>query len=290
MKQILIKGNQFMMGSPSPSDHPGDMEYPPSLVEVESFYMDETLVTNRDFSKFISETGYVTDAEKLGFSFVFHLLLTESEKKYSQQIKGYPWWYDVPGASWNHPEGRESGIENRGDHPVVHVTHNDALQYCSWAGKRLPTEMEWELAARSGHQNRNYPWGDTLLLNGEHQANLFQGKFPIENTVEDGYLGTSPVKSFEPNEFGLYDMIGNVWEWSSTRAGRSIEEMSSCCFCTKSINNELEILYSMRGGSFLCHESYCKRYKVFSRNKNTSQSSASNIGFRCVSNLRVVSK
>lgn len=285
MKQQLVNGNRYLMGSPTPSDYPGDMEYPPSFVNVESFYMDDTLVTNDEFSQFVLATGYITEAEKLGSSFVFHLLLDDETKADSYKIEGYPWWFDVPGACWNHPEGEKSHIQKRGNHPVVHVTHQDAQKYCEWAKKRLPTEMEWELAARGGHKNWDYPWGETLLLEGEHQANLFQGKFPVENTEEDGYIGTSPVKSFKANDFGLYDMIGNVWEWSATKPGTNIETLSNCCSCCNKINDEVNALFSMRGGSFLCHESYCKRYKVFSRNKNTSQTAASNIGFRCVSDI-----
>ncbi len=193
----------------------------------------------------------------------------------------------VEGAKWNNPEGFGSDIESRMNHPVVHVSRNDAIAYCKWAGLRLPTESEWEYAARGGVQTR-YPWGNELVPNGEFMANTWQGEFPKENSLEDGYLGTAPVHQFEPNHFGLYQMIGNVWEWCSNPGKIYLEEFnkkSPQIFWeeNKSVNDNE---FAIRGGSFLCHDSYCNRYRVAARNANSASSSSSNLGFRVVKDIK----
>ncbi len=179
-------------------------------------------------------------------------------------------------AYWFQPEGPGSTIDDRMDHPVIHVSWNDAKAFCDWAGKRLPTETEWEYAARGGLEQKKYPWGDELTPNGEHYCNIWQGDFPYKNTEEDGYLGTAPATSFPANGFGLYNVAGNVWEWCedwfTNRSDREID--------AKQINNQTPKV--MRGGSYLCHKSYCNRYRVAARSSNTMDSSTGNLGFRCV--------
>lgn len=173
------------------------------------------------------------------------------------------------------------------DHPVVHVSRNDALAYCAWADKRLPTEAEWEYAGRAGHDHRRFPWGDDLEEGGKHHANTWQGEFPYENTAEDGYVGTAPAKSFSPNDYGLYQMIGNVWEWC-LNPGRidlsEFQEKTSFDFFKENYQPSQDV-YALKGGSFLCHHSYCQRYRLAGRNANTGHSSTSNTGFRCVRDI-----
>ncbi len=266
-EMVLLKGGKFLMGSEDPEAFVEDKEGPVRTEEVPPFYMDECAVTNNQFNAFVDETGYKTDAEKYGWSFVFFQFVSkqvsDNEKKYLPQT---PWWLGVIGADWQKPEGRGSSITNRMDHPVVHVSWNDAMAYCEWSGKRLPSEKEWEYAARGGLVQKKYPWGDELTPNGVHYCNIWQGEFPKLNTREDGYAGTAPSKSFPPNAYGLYNMSGNVWEWSSDWFGSD-----------KSTK-------ALRGGSYLCHKSYCNRYRIAARVPNTPDTSSGNIGFRCVGN------
>ncbi|MFB1081586.1 formylglycine-generating enzyme family protein [Jeotgalibacillus sp. JSM ZJ347] len=264
------------MGTDDPESNPYDSEGPVREVEVNSFYVDKYAVTNRQFKEFVEETNYQTDAEKYGWSFVFHLLLSkEIAARVTQAPVATPWWRVVEGATWKHPEGPGSSIEDRMNHPVVHVSWNDALAYCSWSGKRLLTEEEWEFAARGGLLQQKYPWGNELYPDGEHYCNIWQGEFPVTNTEADGYVGTAPVHTFPPNGFGLYNMAGNVWEWCSNlfdsqRTGNTtVSEFTP------------ERPKAMRGGSYLCHKSYCNRYRVAARSSNTPDSSSGNIGFRC---------
>ena len=193
--------------------------------------MDKYAVTNKEFAEFAQETNYKTEAEVFGWSFVFYSFLSaETARIVKQTVAGTPWWAVVEGADWKKPEGPDSDVANRMNHPVVHISWNDASAYCKWSGKRLPTEEEWEYAARGGLEQKIYPWGDELTPNGEHQCNIWQGSFPNQNTAEDGFAGTAPVNSFKPNKYGLYNMSGNVWEWcsdsfaKSIRKGPSIEE------------------------------------------------------------------
>lgn len=270
-EMVTIKGGKFKMGSEDEDINPFDIEAPVRTVSVEDFQIDITTVTNREFQQFVLDTDYMTEAERYGWSFVFHLLIDEKNMKYAKyRAQQTPWWIVVEGATWKHPEGPLSDIDDRMDHPVVHVSWNDAVAYCKWAGKRLPTESEWEYAARGGLEQNRYPWGNELLIDGEHQCNIWQGTFPTYNSQEDGYLGTAPAQSFKPNQYGLYNMVGNVWEW---------------CADTFDVNKP-QLGKVMRGGSFLCHDSYCNRYRVSARTHNTPDSSASNIGFRCVKDLK----
>jgi formylglycine-generating enzyme required for sulfatase activity len=249
-------------------------------VSLDSFYIGITTVTNLQFAEFIKATGYQTDAERYGWSFVFYGLLSEKIKDTHPQVAAQtPWWCAIPGAMWSKPEGEDSHIEERMDHPVVHVSWNDANAYCKWAGKRLPTEAEWEYAARGGLIHKKFPWGDELLPEGKHRCNIWQGDFPAYNSLDDGYLGTAPVKSFEPNGFGLYNTSGNVWEWCNDWFSPDFHKTENRNNPTGPMKGESKV---MRGGSFLCHHSYCNRYRVAARSSNTVDSSTSNIGFRCV--------
>jgi sulfatase modifying factor 1 len=283
---VLIPGGVFRMGTDSPDAIPGDGEGPPRLVRVRPFLMDRTAVTNRQFAEFVRETGYRTDAERYGWSFVFHLFLTPRARAQNPpRAREAPWWCAVEGACWHRPEGPDSTIRDRRDHPVVHVSWNDAMAYCAWAGTRLPTEAEWEFAARGGLEGKTYPWGDELTPGGVHRCNIWQGRFPDWNTAEDGYLGTAPADAFPPNGYGLYNMVGNVWEWcldgwSPTPQlpppGGVLDDPRGPATGTDRV---------MRGGSYLCHRSYCHRYRVSARTHNSPDSSTGNLGFRCVRDL-----
>jgi formylglycine-generating enzyme required for sulfatase activity len=253
-----------MMGSVDEYSNPFDGEGPIREVVLRPFAMSSTAVTNKAFKRFVEETGYVTDAEREGWSFVFHLLIpSDQREKIDKVAAAAPWWLQVPGSCWHRPEGPQSNIASRDDHPVVHVSWNDAQAFCAWVDQRLPTEAEWEFAARGGMEGARYPWGNDLMPDGRHLCNIWQGRFPRENTVEDGWLSTAPVRTYEPNEFGLYNTVGNVWEWCDDWFDESKQAKA------------------MRGGSYLCHASYCNRYRVSARSQNTPNSSAGNIGFRC---------
>jgi formylglycine-generating enzyme len=277
MDQIVtLPGGEFLMGTDDQERFPADGEGPVRKVFIKPFAIDRYAVTNKQFQEFVLETNYVTEAERFGWSFVFHLLLSDDVKKtVKSSVSGTPWWFVVEGAYWKKPEGPDSSIEAKLDHPVVHVSWNDAIAYCNWAGKRLPTEAEWEYAARGGSEGKKYPWGDELLIDGKHQCNIWQGNFPMENSLEDGYLSTAPVRSFQENGFGLYNVVGNVWEWCSDWFS---SYHASVVNPTGPSSGETKV---MRGGSYLCHESYCNRYRVAARTQNTPDSSTGNIGFRC---------
>lgn len=280
-QMIRIEGGSFLMGTEDKEGFPADGEGPIREVKVDSFYIDQTAVTNEQFALFIKETNYITEAETFGWSFVFHLLASPHLQKKAQRAVQTPWWLAVEGAKWDTPEGPGSSIKNRMDHPVVHVSFNDALAYCKWANKRLPTEAEWEYAARGGLVQKKYVWGDELTPNGEHMCNIWQGKFPTNNTAADGYLGTAPVKTYKPNGYHLYNMAGNVWEWCSDwfSPRHNLNELNN----PKGPKNGMGKV--MRGGSYLCHDSYCNRYRVAARTANTPDSSTGNLGFRCVTDV-----
>lgn len=279
--QIYIPGGSFFMGTNGREGYPQDGEGPSRKIEVSPFYMDVHTVTNREFQEFVEDTGYVTEAEAFGWSFVFYQFVSErTKRKIKRMIQQTPWWLVVQGAYWKHPEGPDSSIENRMDHPVVHISWNDANAYAKWAGKRLPTEAEWEFAARGGLERKKFPWGDVLTPDGEHLCNIWQGKFPKNNTAEDGYKGTAPAVSFPPNGYGLYNITGNVWEWCSDRFSKSVHKRGGRKDPKGPKSGEFRV---MKGGSYLCHESYCNRYRVAARSQNTPDSASGNIGFRCVS-------
>ncbi len=257
-----------------------DGEGPPRLITISKFAIACHTVSNLQFGDFIRATGYTSDAERYGWSFVFAAFLPDAAKRaIGSQAAETPWWMPVPHAYWAQPEGPPSTIFDRLDHPVVHVSWNDARAYCQWSGTRLPSEAEWEMAARGGIEQALYPWGDELTPNGEHRCNIWQGGFPDHDTAADGYAGTAPVHAYKPNGHGLYNMAGNVWEWCEDYFSSSYHRITAR---ENPLQEEPAPNRSLRGGSFLCHESYCNRYRVAARSSNTPDSSASNIGFRVV--------
>uniref|UniRef100_A0A8B9C8W3 Formylglycine-generating enzyme n=1 Tax=Anser brachyrhynchus TaxID=132585 RepID=A0A8B9C8W3_9AVES len=274
---VAIPGGEFTMGTDEPEIRQ-DGEWPARRVRVNGFYMDRHEVSNEEFERFVNATGYLTEAEKFGDSFVFEGMLSEEVKsEIHQAVAAAPWWLPVKGANWKHPEGPDSNIISRMDHPVLHVSWNDAVAFCTWAGKRLPTEAEWEYSCRGGLENRLFPWGNKLQPKGQHYANIWQGVFPSNNTAEDGYKGTAPVTAFPPNGYGLYNIVGNAWEWTSDwwAVHHSAEEAHN----PKGPASGTDKV--KKGGSYMCHKSYCYRYRCAARSQNTPDSSASNLGFRC---------
>ncbi|MCI3243435.1 formylglycine-generating enzyme family protein [Streptomyces sp. 7R016] len=275
---VLLPGGTFRMGTEDPDGFREDAEGPVRDITVSPFWIDVHAVTNERFAAFVDATGYVTEAERFGWSFVFAGFLPAALRRGAARPEQTPWWCGVEGAYWRAPEGPGSALADRGDHPVVHVSWHDALEYCRWAGTRLPTEAEWEYAARGGLDQRRYPWGDELTPGGEHRCNIWQGHFPTKNTAEDGYRGTAPVDAYEPNGFGLHNMSGNVWEWCADRWGTAHGGRPR----TNPKGPERGTSRVMRGGSYLCHRSYCNRYRVAARTSNTPDSSTGNLGFRTV--------
>jgi formylglycine-generating enzyme required for sulfatase activity len=282
-RMVRLPGGRFLMGTDDEFAFPDDGEGPVREVTLDPFWIDRHPVTNQLFSRFVSETGYITEAERFGWSFVFWALLPKDRfhELVEDTVEAAPWWCKVSGANWASPEGPGSNIAGRADHPVVHVSWNDAAQYCVWSGQRLPTEAEWEYAARGGLVQQIYPWGNKLRPEGEHRCNIWQGEFPREDTGEDGFRGTCPVEAFPPNGYGLYSMTGNTWEWCA-------DWFSATFHLTADLQNpqgppegESRV---MKGGSFLCHKSYCNRYRVAARSSNTPDSSTSHMSFRCARN------
>lgn len=275
-----IPGGEFLMGTDDPDGWPADGEGPVRAVTLQPFHIDACCVTNEQFNAFVNATGYKTEAERFGWSFVFHLFLTRGQlARVTQRVVGSEWWCRIDGASWRHPEGSGSNIKKRWDHPVVHVSWNDASAYAAWAGKRLPTEAEWECAARGGLVQKRYAWGDELTPGGRHRCNIWQGTFPTHNTAEDGHIGTAPAKSFKPNGYGLYNVAGNTWEWCHDWFSRDFHVTASRVDPPGPPSGDRKVI---RGGSYLCHHSYCNRYRVGARTVNTADSSTGNTGFRCV--------
>jgi formylglycine-generating enzyme required for sulfatase activity len=305
---VWIPGGEFTMGTDSEMGWPD--EKPAHRVRVDGFWMDVTEVTNAQFRRFVEATGYVTTAEKP----------VDVEEIMRQSPPGTPrpppeklvpgalvfqptagpvdtrdfsqWWHWTPGANWRHPEGPGSNLEGRDDHPVVHVSWDDAVAYAKWAGKRLPTEAEWEFAARGGLEGKLNVWGDDRVSETKPQCNVWQGEFPHRNTAADGFIRTSPVNFFAANGYGLYDVAGNVWEWCSDwydrelyqrRAGQRITVNPSGPERTIDPQRPFMPQRVQRGGSFLCNDSYCSRYRPSARLGCSPDTGMSHVGFRCAS-------
>ncbi len=286
-EMVKIPGGKFLMGSEDRDSFKSDGEGPIREVQLGSFLIDPYAVTNHQFSKFVRRTRYITEAEKFGWSFVFAGLATK--KSITQKTKSVPntqWWLAIENANWKHPSGPGSNIEEIMNHPVVHISWHDSMEYCKWAKKRLPTESEWEMAARGGLIQNRYAWGNELSPGNQHMCNIWQGQFPVQNTAEDGYVGTAPSKSFPQNGYGLFNMSGNVWEWTSDWFSNTFhqgESQQSLSINPQGPNSgESKVI---KGGSYLCHESYCNRYRVAARSCNTPDSSTGNMGFRCAKSL-----
>jgi sulfatase modifying factor 1 len=270
---------EFLMGDAFGEGYAGDGEGPQRLVSCGSFRIATCTVSNSKFEQFIKDTGYVTDAERYGWSFVFYDCVPLKVRPGLQSPADTPWWLSVDGAHWAAPEGPGSSIATRMDHPVIHLSWFDASAYCHWSGTRLPTEAEWECAARGGLEGNRYAWGNSLEPGGEHRCNIWQGSFPDQNTAADGYRATAPVNAFEPNGSGLYNVCGNVWEWCEdwfTPNYHRVTRPRNPIYLVPSGNR------SIRGGSFLCHDSYCNRYRVAARSFNSPDSTTNHCGFRVV--------
>ncbi len=304
---VWIPGGEFMMGGDN--DQARSDEFPNHRVKLNGFYMDESEVTNEQFEKFVKATGYITTAEKdVDWNELKKQLPPNTPEPDKELLKAASlvfvktpqvvnlndysqWWQWMHGADWKHPQGPQSNILGKEKFPVVHISWDDANAYCKWAGKRLPTEAEWEYAARGGLENTIYSWGNTPVDSGSYQCNHWHGSFPNQNENLDGVDNAAPAKSFMPNRYGLYDMSGNVWEWCSDLYNYNYYESFTNVKLavnpqgpTKSYDPDepLATKRVMRGGSFLCNESYCSGYRNSSRMKSTQDSGMEHLGFRCV--------
>jgi sulfatase modifying factor 1 len=273
---VDVAAATFCMGDDSVWAYPADGEAPRHDVTLDAFRIDRFAVTNAAFARFVDATGWVTDAERFGWSFVFAGLLPHDFPD-TRGVVSAEWWRAVEGADWCHPEGPQSSVETRADHPVVHVSWHDALAYCRWTGTRLPTEAEWECAARAGRASSAFPWGDDLEPAGEHRMNVFQGRFPEHNTSADGFLGTAPVDAFPPNDLGLHNVTGNVWEWCADWFAVDAYAHHQARNPRGPVDGDQRV---QRGGSYLCHVGYCRRYRVSARYASEPASSTGNAGFR----------
>jgi sulfatase modifying factor 1 len=299
---VWIPGGTFLMGS---NDFYPE-EQPAHRVTVDSFWMDEHPVTNAEFRRFVKATGYVTVAERppnpSDYPSADPALLVPGSLVFRRpphrvSLRQYQsWWTYVPGACWNHPEGPGSTLHGRDRHPVVHIAYEDAEAYAQWAGKMLPTEAEWEFAARGGLEGATFVWGDEFAPKGRLLANTWQGEFPWQNLLSDGYAGTSPVEAFPTNGYGLYDMAGNVWEWTSDffTPHHAAEVAKTCCVPRNPRVDSAAQSYAagqadahiprkvLKGGSHLCAPNYCLRYRPAARQGEAIDTSACHIGFRCI--------
>ena len=306
---VWIPGGTFSMGGDN--NQARQDEFPKHTVKLDGFFMDVTEVTNAQFAKFVAATGYITTAEKdINWEDLKKQLPSDTSKPEDEKLKAASlvfvptesevslqdysqWWSWSHGANWKHPKGIESDIVGKENLPVVHISWDDANAYCQWAGKRLPTEAEWEFAARGGLEKNTYVWGNDSVVDEKKQCNYWQGIFPYKNDVTDGFFGSAPVKSFSPNGYGLYDMAGNVWEWCADNYNYNYYDEFEKVQITNNPKGPLksydpdEPLVAkkvMRGGSFLCNESYCSGYRVSARMKSSPDSSMEHLGFRCVAN------
>ena len=308
---VFIPAGEFVMGGKS--DQAYQDELPRHGVKVSSFYMDETEVTNAQFAEFVKATGYLTIAERdIDWEEIKKQVPPDTPKPADSLLKAgslvftsttgpvdlnnySQWWTWTIGADWRHPEGPESDIVERMNHPVVHVAWEDAQAYAEWAGKRLPTEAEWEWASMGGQEDVKYPWGNEGIENASDKANFWQGKFPYQNYVLDGYETTAPVKSYAKNGYGLYDMAGNVWEWCQDKYDfKSYEQYASSSETAENPTGSDNYYdprepytpkHVIRGGSFLCNDSYCSGYRVARRMSSSKDSGFNHTGFRCVKDV-----
>lgn len=297
---VWIPGGTFVMGS----DHHYPEEAPAHKVAVDGFWMDRTAVTNRQFRDFVDATGYVTSAEKPADPADYPGALPEMLAPSSVMFRKasgpvdlrnhFNWWTYMQGADWRHPRGPGSSLEGLWDHPVVHVAYADAEAYAAWAGKQLPAEAEWEFAARGGLEGAEFVWGDELAPGGVHQANTWQGEFPWQNLLQDGFEGTAPVRSFPPNGYGLYEMAGNVWEWTTDWYQVHGAIQHACCTLDNPRGGTAAASVDpragdariprkvMKGGSHLCAPNYCRRYRPAARMAQPVDTSTCHLGFRCI--------
>jgi sulfatase modifying factor 1 len=274
---IRLDGGRFLMGTDSAEAFPADGEGPVREITLDPVYMDARPVSNEQFREFIRTSGYQTESERFGWSFVFHTHVPK--ERIEDRALGVEWWCKVSGADWAHPEGPGSSIDARLSFPVTHVSWNDAAAYAKWAGKRLPTEAEWEYAARGGLEQRIYPWGDELTPEGKHLCNVWQGDFPNTDAGEDGFTGVGPADAFPPNDYGLFGITGNAWEWCSDWFHPTFHAAATTLNPVGPPQGTTKV---MKGGSYLCHRSYCNRYRVAARTSNTPDSATTNISFRTV--------
>ena len=273
---VRFEGGRSHVGA-NRAEIPGDGESPMRKVRLAPFRLDPLTVTNDRFAAFVQATGHVTDAERYGWSAVFGGLMAPDRAAQMPASDQTPWWIRVDGATWQQPEGPGSDLSGREDHPVTHVGWADAQAFARWAGGRLPTEAEWEHAARDGAAPKRFPWGDAEPDEAGDLCNIWQGRFPTHNTCADGYYGTAPAQSFAPTPSGLFNMAGNVWEWTAdSYQVRSLAKAAKA----RNLVARRQTQKVLKGGSFLCHISYCYRYRIAARSGVDADTSASNVGFR----------
>ena len=280
-RRIDLPGGSFLMGNEDEDAYPADGEGPVRSVHLSPFAISSTSVTTAEFATFVDTTGHRTTAELEGWSFVFAGHLPDDFDE-TRGVVGAEWWRQVFGADWRHPEGPQSDLADRGDHPVVHMSWFDAVAYAEWVGGRLPTEAEWEYAARGGLEHKRLPWGDENQPGGadDHRFNIFTGTFWSHDDGADGWAGTCPVDAFEPNGYGLYNCSGNVWEWTADWFTASHRPDGSDGTLVDPNGPPMGVNRVLKGGSFLCHDSYCHRYRLAARTSSTPDSTTGHQGFR----------